>query len=62
MENYFIKVSVTLSNKDTAVLKKALKDFILVTSDHSNDKKVAKDLLELIENVDKRVRRQNASE
>ena len=55
MIEYSVKLSVTLTNRDISVLKKALKDYSLVVGAY--DKSILNGLLELIENVDKCARR-----
>jgi len=55
-QEYSVKLSITLTNRDMSVLKKALKDYSFVVGAY--DKPILNDLLELIENADKRARRQ----
>lgn len=54
-KKYSVKLSVTLTNKDISVLKSALNDFIL-TVPYKDYADTAKDLLELINNVDKKAK------
>lgn len=56
-KKYSVKLSVTLTNKDISVLKSALSDFILTTP-YKDNADTAKALLELINNVDKKAKRQ----
>lgn len=47
MNEYFVKLSITLTNKDITVLRQALKGYIY-TIDSEACKNTAKDLLELV--------------
>lgn len=58
-KEYSVKLSITLTNKDIAVLRQSLEGYILTIGFEAN-KKIAKDLLEFINNADETAKRKLA--
>lgn len=55
-QKYSVKLSITLTNRELSVLKKALKEYSFVVGAY--DKPILNGLLELIGNADIRAKRQ----